>query len=368
MKVWTRNARRTGGRWLGLSAALAAAVGATGCHGSGSGTPAIVDGGLDGADSAPPPPIVSAACADPTASVVITDDTNYTLSDQFTIQLVTLRDNTDLVFDWSRLTTDFFGKPVNPATDINLVLLALWSLTPDQIEADLKVDNIPLSANAGIITSYPDGTYTSKDLFDFNLLGQPLPMDQVSMFFDTSTPNYAYPQNQYTFMAMASTGTTPGKGARAIALFHIDPSATTTELDLTNDSTKLDYSVNLLRAAPVLVPAAVAALTLDWSQMTVNMLGNPYIASQITQVAVAHYATATLPDLQRQFLDLQDIADGWWSGPVVSGASIGLGALVDAGGATFPGIDSSGVWLAALFCGNCNNPAPWSITILEPCP
>ena len=83
---------------------------------------------------------------------------------------------------------------------------------------------------------------------------------------------------------------------------------------------------------------------------------------------MAHYSTATVADLQKQFLDLQDIADGWWSGPVVSGASINLGALVDAGGATFPGIDSSGVWLAALFCGNCNNPAPWSITILEPCP
>ena len=31
------------------------------------------------------------------------------------------------------------------------------------------------------------------------------------------------------------------------------------------------------------------------------------------------------------------------------------------------GIDSTGIWMAALFCGNCNNPAPWSITILEPC-
>jgi len=335
---------------------LALLLGGLGCRSDDTGT-----------QTAPPAPIVSAACGDPTASVVITDPTNYSLSDQFTIQVATLKDNTNVLFDWSRLTTDFFGKAVNPASDVNMILLALWSLTPDQIEAALKADDIPLSANAGIITAYPDGTYTSQTLYNFNLLGQPLPMDQLSMFFDTSTPNYAYPQDQYTFMMMASTGTTPGKGARGIALFHIDPSSTQTELDLTNDSTKLQYTVDLLQAAPVEVPGATPALTLDWSQMTTNMLGNAYISSQITEAAVAHYRSATLADLQKQFLDLEDIADEWYSVAIPAGASVDLSTMVDAAGNAFPGIDDTGVWMAALFCGNCNNPAPWSITVLQPC-
>jgi hypothetical protein len=101
--------------------------------------------------------------------------------------------------------------------------------------------------------------------------------------------------------------------------------------------------------------------------MTTNAIGNAYTYSQITLAAVAHYKTETLAQLQANFLNLEDIADGWWSGPVVSGASIDLSGLTDSGGAAFPGIDGTGVWMAALFCGNCNNPAPWSITILQPC-
>jgi len=82
---------------------------------------------------------------------------------------------------------------------------------------------------------------------------------------------------------------------------------------------------------------------------------------------VAHFTTKTLPELQQDFLNLEDLADGWWTGQVVAGASLDLSTLMNASGQPFTGIDSTGVWMAALFCGNCNNPAPWSITILQPC-
>ena len=314
-----------------------------------------------------PPPIASAACTDPTAAVVITDPTNYSLSDDFTMQVATLKDNFDLLFDWSKVTVDFFGKAVSPTTDINTVLVSLWNLSPAGIEEALKVDNLPLAQNKGIITTFPDGTYTSQDLLSFNLLGQPLPVAQLWAYFDTATPNYQYPQDQYTFLAMAATGTDVGKNPRMISLFHIDPNATQTELDFTNDSTKLAYTVDLIKAAPLLVPAGTPALTIDWSQMSTNAIGNPYTYSQITEAAVAHYTTKTLPQLQQDFLNLEEIADGWWSGAVAAGSSIDLSGLLDENGAAFPGIDSNGVWMAALFCTNCNNPAPWSITILQPC-
>ncbi len=312
-------------------------------------------------------PIVSAACSDPTASVVITDPTNYSLSDSFTMQVATLKDNTDLIFDWSGVTVDFFGKPVNPLTDIDTVLIALWNLTPQGIEDALKVDNLPLASNKGVITTFPDGTYANINLLSFNELGNPLPTDELWSRFNTADPNFMYPQDQYTFLAMAQTGTDIGKNPRMISLFHVDPSASQTTLNFTNDSTKLSYSVDLLKAHPMEVPASVPALTVDWSQMSTNSLGNVYTYSEITLAAVAHYKTETLPQLQQDFLNLESIADGWWSGPVVAGASVDLSGLTDAGGAAFPGIDSTGVWMAALFCGNCNNPAPWSITILQPC-
>lgn len=337
---------------IAAGAVLAALAG---CHSS------------DGTASSPPP-ITSAACSDPSQTVAITDPTNYTLSDSFDIQTTTLKDNSTLVFDWSGLKTDFFGHPVTPTADINMIMVALWRMTPSQIEDALKKDTIDLSRMGGLITAYPDGV-SSIDLTQFTLLGQPLPDGVIPMYFDTSTPNYQYPQDQYTFMMMASTGTEVGRNARGIALFHIDPKATQTTLAMTSDSTKLSYAVNLTRAAPVLVPAGTAKLTVDWSQMTKNMIGNVYDWTQITRVAAAHFKNATLEQLQAKFLDLQTLADDWWTTSTVTGSSIDLSTLTKADGTPFPGVDASGIWMTAMFCdGNgCNNPAPWSITILQPC-
>jgi hypothetical protein len=319
--------------------------------------------------SSGPAPIASAACMDPSMSVVITDPTNYALSDSFMLQYEVLQDNYDLVFDWSQLTVDFFGQPVNPLTDINTVSVSLWNLQPADIEQALKNDNLNdmLTKMYGIITTYPDGTYTHMDLLGFNELNNPLPPDELWARFDTATPNYQYPQDMYTFLAMAQSGSDIGKRPHAVALFNIDPSSTTQQLNLTNDSTKLTYSVDLERAHPMLVPAGVPQLTIDWTQMMTNCLGNHFDGSEITSAAVAHYASKTLPELQADFLNLANTADGWWSGDVPAGRSIDLSTLIDANGNAFPGIDDNGIWMAALFCGACNNPAPWSITILQPC-
>lgn len=304
---------------------------------------------------------------DPTAAVVLTDETNYSLSVAFDISRVVLQNHADLVFDWSQLTVDFFGKTVNPTADINTVSISLWNLTPSGIEEKLKRDTLPLTSNSGVITTFPDGSYTHMNLTGFDELGNPLPIDELWARFDVTTPNYQYPQDQYTFLVMAQSGADVGKQPHSLAFFNIDTSSTTTQLNLKNDSTKLSYTVDLEKAHPVLVPAGVPAVTLDWSQMTTNCLGNDYDGSQITRAAVAHYAGKSLADLQSQFLNLEDIADGWWSGAPPAGRTIDLSTLTDKNGAAFPGIDDSGVWMAALFCGNCNNPAPWSITILQPC-
>ncbi len=54
--------------------------------------------------------------------------------------------------------------------------------------------------------------------------------------------------------------------------------------------------------------------------------------------------------------------------PGAPGSSLDLSTFENASGATFPGIDGTGVWLVALFCtSECNNPAPWSITVPRPC-
>jgi hypothetical protein len=311
----------------------------------------------------------AASCDVKNGSFTIVDDTNYQLPSSLAVKTYTLKDHTDLLFDWGGLTHDFYGKVLDPKLDIDLVLLSLWKKTPAELEDALAHDSLAPNENIGVITTYPMDDYTSQDLLAFNFAGNPIPdEDELWQYFDTQNPRFMYPPAEYTFLVEAGTGTALGKGARMLAFFNLDPNSNNTSLTLADDSAVLDYSVHLTSARPMHVPAATPHLTIDWSQMTVNAIGNPYDGTQITQAVVAHFSNKTLADLEQQFLDLEDIADGWWSGRVAAGKSIDLGTLLDQNMSAFPGIDGQGVWLTALFCTTtCNNPAPWSITLLEPC-
>jgi hypothetical protein len=308
-------------------------------------------------------------CDASNGTFAITDDTNYTLPSSLQVKTVTVKDGTGLTVDWGSLTQDFYGKPLDPSVDIDLVLISLWKKTPEQLEVALASDRLDPNGNIGLLTTYPtDDSYTSATLLDFNELGNPVPPGELSQYFDTSDPKFAYPSDQFTFLIEASSGTALGKGARMLSFFHLDPSATGTTVSLASDSALVNFSAHLREAKPMRVPANTANLTIDWSQMTLNALGNEYDGSQITEAVVAHFANKTLAELEAEFLDLRTIADGWWAGRVTAGRTIDLSTLVDSSKAPFPGIDANGVWLAALFCtANCNNPAPWSITVLETC-
>jgi hypothetical protein len=310
------------------------------------------------------------SCPSEPTEFTIADDTNYVFASSLEIEMATLKDATDLRFDWTSITQDFFGRALDAAGDIDMVLVSLWEQTPDELNASLTRDTLERNAGEGAIMTYPDGSFTQANLLSFGVLGNPLPDEsEIWSRFDTTHPSFEYPQDQYTFLLMASTGTTIGRGARMLAMFNLDPNATQTEVTLTNDSTRLEYEVRLTEAQPVSVPSGQASLTIQWGEMTINALGNEFLPTQITEAVVAHFATDSLAELEAQFLNLETIADGWWTGPVAAGTSLDLGTLRDASGAPFPGIDENGTWLVALFCttGACNNPAPWSITILEPC-
>jgi hypothetical protein len=102
--------------------------------------------------------------------------------------------------------------------------------------------------------------------------------------------------------------------------------------------------------------------------MTTNAMGREFVTTQITDVQLAHYSM-TPAELQDQFLGLLDptTADQMWTGSVPSGTSVVLSSLTDEGGQPFSGIDDTGTWIVALFCGDCMNPAPWYLSRLETC-
>jgi hypothetical protein len=244
----------------------------------------------------------------------------------------------------------------------------MWELSLSKLETDLNADTLQqIYLRVSPPPSWPGpgmtvGGRTSVKLHDFTLNGTAIPEADFNTFFDPAM----FPSSNFTYMIGAQTGTELGRGFRMLQTFNLDPASANTTVALKNDSTRLTCSVSLRNLTITGVPAGTAALSLDWSQMNTNAMGAPFLEGVITRAVVGHY-TQTPEQLESKFLDLELIADKFYRADITSGSVLDFTTLRDDGGASFTGVDDTGTWMVGLFCGNCQNPAPWYMTILKPC-
>jgi hypothetical protein len=184
----------------------------------------------------------------------------------------------------------------------------------------------------------------------------------INPYFDAT----AYPPSQASFIVAVEAGTALGRDISMMQAFSLDANSQATQVPITNDSTKLDYTADLHSLQVTSVPAATSALTLDWSAMTTNALGREFTRGYITDAMVGHYAE-TPAELEQKFLDLDRIALATYRAEIPSGSELDFTTLEDEDGASFPGVDDTGTWVVSLLCGNCRNPAPWYMAVLKPC-
>jgi hypothetical protein len=316
---------------------------------------------------------------------------NYTFASNITLTPTKVKANEpNLDFDWSGVTTDFLGRKMDPATDIDSTLLVILSLTAEQFEQHLNADDGTLTQfNQGALQLLTNKTLTKGNLEDFGVPTQPQNTYKTSADVKKGVDDYLNPavsDPTKTILAlMPSTGTDPGSGARMIQVFTVDTASTTTSLALgsntrtapganghtggtTGPSMSVTYDTSLQKLTPLGLPAGNPNITVDWSGLTMNGLGRTWEARSITKLTVGHY-TQSLTELENQFFDLETIATSLYSEYVPSDDPISLSGLKDAQMNAFPGIDDSGTWIMALFCDPkyCGNPAPWFLTVLKPC-
>jgi hypothetical protein len=323
-------------------------------------------------------PLLTASCGSstPSPSVTCTNGTivaaeanDYGFKSSIMLHPVKVKPMSDLMFDWSGVTTDFLTHPVDPVKDLTTIFVLLVNLPVANLETQL--DNDTFVTSSVQITPPPQLAptgQTSASLYeDFTSGGETINETKAAPYLD---PTMWTPANS-TFAVAAETGPNLGIDIRMLQSFELDPSSTNTKVTLTNSSTTLTYHADLHSLHPTGVPAATAALTLDWSQIQKNALGNDFgntattPTTSITSAIVGHY-TQSPSQLEGQFLDLQTIAQELYTADVPFGNTLDFTTLMDSSGNPFTGVTSDGTWLVGLICGTCQNPAPWYLTVLTP--
>jgi hypothetical protein len=176
-----------------------------------------------------------------------------------------------------------------------------------------------------------------------------------------------YDPAAHSYTAMVAEGSNPKLGFRMLHLLRFEADALNTDVTIANDSTKLTYTVDIASSDSISLPPDHPNIVVDWSHgLTRNALGNPWIPERISRVSVAHYPEMNARDLEGNFLEIEDIASEVYTTLVRSGYSVNLNTLVDEAGVSFTGITHQGTWIVALVCGDCTNPAPWFLSVLQP--
>jgi hypothetical protein len=321
---------------------------------------------------APTTPWVPQACpaygtspTDSTPMIAANEANNYTFTSTLTLQNEVVKAATDLTFDWSGLTTDFLEHSLTPA-DIKMVLLVLFPFSPEQIAQKMNEDSLAQADATKFAMLYPEGL-SRDNLFNAYVDTNKLTVEEILPTFSTAPPD-GFDPALFTYTAILQSSKEPTREVRMLKTFKLDPNSTNTTLTIDNSSATLSHwEAKIQQAQVTVMPATTPAMTFDWTPMQTNGLGRPFKGTKIREAFVAYYADKTVPDLEREFLFLEDNATKQWRGPVEAGTSLNLSALQDSSGGAFPGIDDTGTWILGLLCTTCSNPAPWYVTVLKTC-
>ena len=74
------------------------------------------------------------------ANVVASEANDYSFSSAIGLAPVNVAQMSNLAFDWSGLTHDFEGHPLDPTKDLGLAIVMFWSLPLADFEKALNAD------------------------------------------------------------------------------------------------------------------------------------------------------------------------------------------------------------------------------------
>ncbi len=323
--------------------------------------------GQAGADSCPS--LITETDAEGRLRVAVNDAQNYSFQAQLTVQSTTVKSGSELTFDWSRVTRDMRGRELDPLSGVDMLEVIIWqNITEAELQRDMSSESIDLIHLLVPALVETGNAITSASLFDLKGPGGiELTREELLGYTDPES----YPPESHVYSVLLAEGLALGFGNLLIHFVRFDPDETNTEITITDDSTRLDYQVDLRSVEKIGLPAGASDIVVNWSDdtlLTTNAIGKEFQPTGITGIMIGHYPDMTLEQIETGFLDIDRIAETLWTKTMDAGTRVTLSELVDEAGEPFTGIDDRGTWLLGLICGSCMSPAPWFLGVLEACP
>jgi hypothetical protein len=196
-------------------------------------------------------------------------------------------------------------------------------------------------------------------------------MDQFGTFINVGE-DFVENEN-FTYVILASHTDIPGVGTRSMTFVEPTSAADATSISIPSGCSPgaeiLDFTATISNADAVSIPAA-GPWVVDWRGMDHDSQGNEINYNKLDSLVVGFFEEMTVEDIEQQVMDIEDIATRLWDMELDGEQTSADLADTTArgGGSKFDGFDTDteGVWLLALLCSRCQNPAPVVLSVLEP--
>lgn len=294
----------------------------------------------------------SGACKQPEGSGILQldDDANYQYDAALEIGVIPVAAGEDATVDWSALTVDLVGHPVDPTTGVVQVALAWLPRLSYEAAADALVHGTLLQEDIGASFFYlPEPGVTSAPLTAFYLLQQQM------------NPAAYLLEGEGVWLVAVQSSTAGG----ALMTTWIEPRADSDnhEVAVTNESALLDFSAAF---APPLLTTAEGPWAADWGALSTGAGGVGMERVVVDGVWVARYPQWTAEDLAVHYLDAEQEAEVIYR-TIISGTTRldDLEELRTDEGVHFDGFTADATWMIALRCSTCTTPAPPFAAVVE---
>lgn len=290
------------------------------------------------------------ACVADSAEIVLSDSQNYLFESMLSADSEPVPAGEDTLVEWYGLDRDLLGVEIDPVADINqLSIIRFPRLSQAEVLDGINNDSLKQSDLSGYVEYEPVNGELSAYFSDFSIQGTYV------------EPSEEIQTDMGTFVIIANTGNTL---TRMLQFFEPQVGAAETTVSLNAESATIDYNIDI-QAGEAVVPEKAERYLLSWDTLTTNGAGNELALNQIDTLMIGGFSKE-VSQIEDDFLGIEQLADQLYIANVSGVLSYDLSTLTEASGAPFEGFSEDYLWLVALRCSLCVNPAPPFLALVQP--